>query len=377
MIKSLRLIFLIAAVAVFLPALALAQEEGRAVSAGGSRYVISAEAGGVNYVEGRVTVSRGNQTSGYLLKGDSVSVGDVIETSADGRAEILLNPGSYARLGSDSNFEFLDTSLEDLELKLNRGVAIFEVITTDDFSFVIRTPKASFNIVRSGIYRVDVLADGKGQIEVWKGRALIGSDSDARVKKGRTATVDGGQVAIVKFDRDDRDDLEEWSRDRSKEISKINSRLEREKLRDSLISSFYRNRWNLYDSFGVWVYDPTWRSFVFLPFGSRWYSPYGYLYRRDLWYCRLPRRIYRQPPPRRGNATQNRNRISRDKPAQGPGISRDRRERRNVPPFRKLNRRSDTPPSERRSAPVRISPRVIVPRSSKSSPSLQKRGKPE
>ena len=350
--KNLQFGISLSVIVLLLSVMSFAQKEQR-TSATGSKYVISAEAGGINYVDGKVMVSRGKDTSGYLLKGDSISVGDQVTTGADGKAEVLLNPGSFARLGGNSSFEFVNTSLENLQIKLDRGSAMFEVVTTEDFSFIVKTPKADFSIIKTGIYRIDVLEDGTGKIEVWKGKAQIGDDEDAKIKKGRTATVDGDDVAVVKFDRDEKDSLEEWSKSRSKEIAKANSSFQRERLRNSLISSFGANRWNLYDSFGVWVYDPFWGGYSFLPFWDSWYSPYGYRYSRDLWYCRLPRYIYYQPPP--GNTTQNPNprqnpsTISREQSGQTTN-PRSSQTRRPEPPFRgNGNPNPNVRPSDRKS----------------------------
>lgn len=369
--KNLKFVFLLTAIVFSLSSVSYGQGE-RKISAGASKYVISAEAGGVNYVEGKVTVSRENETSGYLLKGDELKIGDVIETGVDGKTEILLNPGSYARLGKNTSFEFIDTSLEDLQLKLNSGNAIFEVITTKGFYFTIKTPKAEFNVVKSGVYRVDVLNDGTSKIEVWKGRAQIGEGKEGKVKKGRAATVDGDDFAIAKFDRGERDDFEEWSKTRSKKLTKANSKFKRRNVRGPLITSFNLNRWNLYDSFGVWVYNPYLAGFTFLPFGYGWSSPYGFRYRRDLWYCRLPRYIYFSPPPRRnpvrrdttGNRrgatgvsrpvdtrTRTTNRTSRNTP-RGGVVQRNRTTR---PSTRRVNPRPVTIP--RRSSSPRATPR--------------------
>jgi hypothetical protein len=279
---------------------ALAQDSNKTVSSTSDLYVISAKAGGVNYVEGKVAVAGKNKRSGYLLKGDAVEVGDKVSTGTDGKAEILLNPGSYVRLAENSNFEFLTTSLDNLQLKLNEGSAMFEVIADDEFRIAVKTPKADFSIITSGVYRVSVLDNGSGQVAVWKGKAQIGDFYETEIKAGRTATVNVGQVAIEKFDRDEKDALEQWSKMRAKDLAKVNSRLQREDLRNSLISGFGSSQWNMYNSFGLWVFDRAFGSYCFLPFGYGWNSPYGYSYGRDLWYFRLPRVIYTQPPPSGG-----------------------------------------------------------------------------
>ncbi len=264
-------------------------------------FLISAKAGGVNYVEGKVVVAGRNKRSGYLLKGDTLEVGDKVSTGADGKAEILLNPGSYVRLAENSSFEFLTTSLDNLQLKLNGGSAMFEVIADDDFRVGVKTPKAYFSIVTSGVYRVNVLGDGSGKIAVRKGLAVIENYFEqTEIKAGREAVADGNQVAVVKFDRDEKDALDDWSKTRAKDLAKVNSRLQRPDLRNTLLSSFNSSRWDMYNSFGLWVFDPMFGSYCFLPFGYGWNSPYGYSYGRDLWYFRLPPIIYNQPPPSSG-----------------------------------------------------------------------------
>lgn len=295
--KNLLYIFSVGLIAVLfsvMTAFAQQREDRRTVSAASSLYVISAKAGAVNYVEGKVTVARQEGRSGYLLKGDELEIGDKVSTGAGGKAEILLNPGSFVRLAENSVFEFASTSLEDLQLKLASGSAMFEVITDNEFTFAVNTPKAKLYIVKSGVYRVDVLGDGTGKIEVWKGRASIGG---TEIKSGKQATVNGSQAVIAKFDRDDKDALEIWSKTRAKELSKINAQLQNSLVRTSLMSSFYQTRWSMNDSYGLWVFSRSHGSYCFLPFGYGWSSPYGYFYPRDIWYYNLPPVIYNPPTP--------------------------------------------------------------------------------
>ncbi len=244
------------AIVVLLSAFAFAQDS-RVLSAAGDIYVISAKAGGVNFIEGKVSIARKAGKSGLLLKGDNVEIGDKVSTGADGKAEILLNPGSYVRLSNNSSFEFVSTNLDNLQIKLNSGSAIFEVFADKEFSVAINTPKTDFNLIQSGVYRIDVSADGAEKIEVWKGRAQIGNDEKNIVKGGKAALIVNEQQQIEKFDRDEKDELEIWSKERAKELAKINSKLERRAITNSLINSFNSNTWNMYDSFGVWVYNRT------------------------------------------------------------------------------------------------------------------------
>ena len=163
----------------------------------------------------------------------------------------------------------------------------------------VASPKTKLALIDSGIYRIDVAADGTGTVAVWKGRAEIGKEATV-VKSGREATINGAEASIVKFDRDDKDQLEIWSKARAKELAKVSSSLARNNMRTALMRSFIGREWNIYNSFGLWVYDP-WTGFnCFMPFGYGWNSPYGYGFGHSLWFYNLPPVVY-SPPGGGGN----------------------------------------------------------------------------
>jgi hypothetical protein len=261
------------------------------------KYLISAKAGGVNEIVGDVTVERAGGRVGRLFKSDEVQVGEKVSTGADGKAEVLMNPGSYIRLGANSSFEFESTDLDDVQIKMHSGSAMLEVFGAEDFDVTLTAGASKFTLLETGIYRVDVAADGNGSVSVIKGKVRTGNASDKAVGKGKRAQFAGSGYAVAKFDRDEKDELELWSKERAKGLSKLSASLKRDTLRDPLISSFWGGRWNLYSTFGLWVYNPFTRSHCFLPFGHGWYSPYGYGFGRPIWNFGLPTAIYRQPPP--------------------------------------------------------------------------------
>jgi hypothetical protein len=304
------------------------KQVSREAAAASSLYVISAKAGAVSFVSGKVAVSRNNGKSGYLLKGDNVEKGEQLRTGGDGKAEILLNPGSYVRLSENADFKFDSTSLDDLQMNLTAGSAIFEVITDNDFKVLVRTPKSKFDLLKSGIYRVDALSDGTGKISVWKGKAAYGSAKNEVVKGGQTTATVNGQTAVQKFDRDNKGEFEVWSKERAKSIAQANSKLQQRAMSRSLITSFVQNRgWGSSNRFGLWVYDPFNSGFCFLPFGYGGSSPYGYGFNRSIWDYRLPNQIYNNINPNWTNNTnqQNQNNQSNQNsnfPAQNQGYSR-------------------------------------------------------
>jgi hypothetical protein len=307
-------------------------QDPRLTGIAGDQYVISAKAGGVNFVEGTATVIHKDGTSGRLIMGDNLEIGDRVSTAADGKAEILLNPGSYLRVGGNTSFEFISTDLENLQVNLKSGSAVFEVFAANEFRVSVKMPRSQVALTRSGVYRLDILADGTAKLSVFKGKAYVGPGGSTELESGRTAMLVKGGISVSKFDRDTNDPLDIWSKARGKELTKLNARLQRDALRNSLLSSFTQRGWNMYNSFGLWVFDPTRRMWCFLPFGYGWSSPYGWDYDFDIWSCRLPWYIYREPynPPNSGPTTGG----GTTGPVRTPVVTAG--DRRPIPPFERM-----------------------------------------
>lgn len=283
-------IFLIALISMIIPGSVLAQDDRKA-NAASSLYLISARAGAVNFVSGDVVLQQKTGRKFRLQKGDEVEAGEKVSTGVYGKAEVLLNPGSYVRLSGGSEFEFVSTSLDDLQLRINKGSAIFEVVADKDFTVTIRTSESRFYLISAGVFRVDVSESGGGTISVFKGKAQVGDIRATVVKSGKSASVENGQVAVTKFNRKNTDDLDNWSKDRAKEIAKINERLVRRQMRNSLFNSFNNNGWNASSGYGLWVLDPFSGSYCFLPFGWGWRSPYGFGYNQSIWSYNPPQQM--------------------------------------------------------------------------------------
>jgi len=231
------------------------------------KYVISAKAGVVNLVEGDARVIRARPLAipEILISGDELQSGDTVKTGTHGRAEILLNPGCYLRLGEQSEFVFLFDNFTSDRLKLLRGSAVLEASAIESPVFV-ETPKAKFEIGRDGLYRFNVGPDGKAEVAVHKGRALVGSTT---IKEGKRAVVEGSTAAIAKLNKQDADVLDDWSKDRSKALIALNSGLSNVGMSRTLGMSLQRN---------AWIYDPFCRCYTFLPFAGGFASPYGWDY---------------------------------------------------------------------------------------------------
>lgn len=246
--------------------------------------IVSARAGGVNLVSGDVKVRRAASADWVALSTPGeLKSGDTVRTGLTGRVEILLNPGSYFRAGGDTEFTLASADLNDLRVELARGSAVIEATGYGDMSLSIEVavPGALVEIVRSGVYRLNVPASGPPEVAVEKGRAVIGSTI---VKGGKVARVSGAGVEVAKLDKKKRDELDQWSRERGKELAKANERLSRRAVRSAFTLGDYDNIWgSSWGSNGFWFFNSSLRCYTFLPYGYGWRSPYGHSYGLGVW----------------------------------------------------------------------------------------------
>ena len=241
--------------------------------------VISARAGRVNLVSGDVRLRRaGSLEWRALTADDELKSGDTVTTGAGGRVEILLNPGSYFRAGSGAEFTLAEADLDDLRVELARGSAVVEATGYRDTELwiTVATARTTVRIIRTGIYRFNVLADGTAEVGVFEGRAVV---DGTPVKGGKLARPGADGVAVTKLDKKNRDELDLWSRDRGKELAKANEKLQRRTLNSFFARNSFDSLFGVYGHVnGFWFYNDRMRCYTFLPFSADWRSPYGYWY---------------------------------------------------------------------------------------------------
>jgi hypothetical protein len=251
------------------------------------KFVISAKAGGINAITGEAKVhSRGESDWQQLLITDDLDAGDRVRTANNGRVEILLNPGSYLRLGGDSEVELSNNSLENLEVRLLRGTAIVEATGADDLDLNINisTPHTKIAIVRQGLYRLNVVPENATELIVRKGRVIL-SDSHTKVKGGNKVVFNATNVSVAKLTKEEKkteEDVDNWSKDRGKMLAKANSHIN-----DRMINSAFANftDWDPFSHrLGLWFYNTNSRCYTFLPFYYGLGSPYGSYYNTTVYY---------------------------------------------------------------------------------------------
>ncbi|MCP9496281.1 MAG: FecR family protein [Pyrinomonadaceae bacterium MAG19_C2-C3] len=253
-----------------------------------SPYVVSAKAGGINFVSGDVHLSRaGGRDNQPLTSRDSLDSGDVVSTGATGRLEVLLMPGSFLRVAENTQIAF-KSATDELQFNVTSGTIIVEAsgVGDDEALMKVGTPRTVVSLLRSGIYRITVAPDGSTNVAVRKGRAELALNPPLIVKGNNQATVggNGGATALAKLAKNDVSEFESWSKQRAEQVAINNRKIQRRALRSTLAglsadSLFARNR----SAFGLWVRDGFTGSYAFLPFYSGWSSPYGSSYRNYLW----------------------------------------------------------------------------------------------
>lgn len=258
------------------------------VAQNNSPYVVSAKAGGINFVSGDVRLSRaGRPDNQPLTSRDALDSGDVISTGTNGRLEVLLMPGSFLRVAENTQIAF-KSATDELQFDVTNGTVIIEAsgISDDEALMKVGTPRTVVSLLRSGIYRITVAPDGSTNVAVRKGRAQLALSPPITIKGNNQATIggNGGATAIAKLTKNDVSEFESWSKQRAEQVATNNRKIQRRALRSTLAglsadSLFARNR----SAFGLWVRDGFTGSYAFLPFYAGWSSPYGSSYRNYLW----------------------------------------------------------------------------------------------
>jgi hypothetical protein len=255
------------------------------------RYLVSAKSGIVNIVDGDVSSTNDKGESRPLVARDTLGNGETVRTGSGSRIEVLLNPGCYLRVDENSRFVFEEHSLKDLKhrdvsdsgidedsrfvfeespfknlkIRLLSGSAIIEAAAVDRL-LTIEVPGNKLMVMRNGLYRVDVRADGSTEVIVRKGRMFVGS---LAVKEGRKVVLNSAPPALAKLDKKDVDGFDDWSKYRAKTLIAANKALSSRSLkRSGLLISIN----------DMWVFDRNCGCYAFLPGRNSIYSPYGWCY---------------------------------------------------------------------------------------------------
>jgi len=242
------------------------------------RFGISAKAGGVNAVSGKVSVKTKDQAARSLTSQDDLASGDIVSTGLGSQVEVLLNPGTYLRLAENSEFVMEDNSLDNLLVRLTKGSAIVEATGPDELklSIPLVTEQARFTIVRAGIYRINAV-NSTTELIVRKGRVQLNGTNEI-IKGGKKVTLTSTGETVAKLTSNDKDEFDEWSKTRGQTLARANTKLNPRTVNGYLTSGGYGYGSFGFSRLGLWTWSPFSSCYTFLPFYYGWGSPYGSYY---------------------------------------------------------------------------------------------------
>lgn len=243
-----------------------------------AQQVVSAHAGVVHYVEGRVFVGD------RLVERKFGQFPDLRESeelrTEDGRAEVLLTPGAFLRVADHSSVRMLSRELSDTRFEVLSGSVMVECDELlKDNAVTAVYHGTNIRLEKQGLYRLD--ADPP-RFRVYDGKAVIEAASgQVTLKRGKEASLEGVLTAS-KFNPKLGDTFYGWNSTRSGYIAMANV-----SAAQSLLYS--GTRW----STSGWMYDPWFGGFTFVPGSGIGYSPFGWNLWSPGWVVYAPVPAYR------------------------------------------------------------------------------------
>jgi hypothetical protein len=241
-----------------------------------AQHLISSKAGFVNHTNGKVYILRQDSEDGEkgrVSLGTQMREGDKLIIDKDGFAEVLLNPGSYLRLGLTEKAEIraVNTRLDQVRFELMSGSVIVEVGEIDKKQPIeIMTPHGSLFITKSGLHRIDtdgqITSVAARQGEIYLGtREEVLSNKAFKIGRGKVARLTGTVAPnLAKLDKDlPVDNLDIYSFNRAEKLMAANQMALRQTRRSGSLA------------YG-WIYDPFFSCYTYIPRRGWFWSPYGF-----------------------------------------------------------------------------------------------------
>jgi FecR protein len=241
-------------------------------------YTVSARPGAVNYIEGHASLN-GTEISQKTLGKTFLNANDTLSTDL-GKAEVLLTPGVFLRIGENSQIRMVSPSLTNTQVEVMKGEAMVEVADLlKDNNIEILDRGGSMRIEKTGLYRVT--ADDPPTASVIEGKAELSfGDRKIDLGKGRE-TVIAANLKAEKFNAKKEDDLYAWSNVRSE----YDAGASYASARSATVNSYNNNTyggWAGYPAgFGYgfgpgWYYNGLWNSWAWMPANGYFFSPFGW-----------------------------------------------------------------------------------------------------
>ena len=173
--------------------------------------VVGTQAGTLQFTTGEVTLD-GRPARVTATSFPSWKDGQILRTGR-GRVEVLLAPGTFLRMGSQSSLRMENSSLIDTRIELRRGRALVEVVEgVKNGRTTLEHAGTATELKRHGLYRLD--ADRR-QVQVYGGEAEVQAGGrKASAGRGRAIQLDDS-LTVSKFNPKQGDGLFQWAARRS------------------------------------------------------------------------------------------------------------------------------------------------------------------
>ena len=242
------------------------------------QYTISARPGVINSIEGTAYVNGAHVTDAKAAQRMFLSANDTLATDA-GKAEVLLTPGVYLRMGDHSEVRMISPSLTDTQVSVVKGEAMIEAMELlKENSVRVKVGESTTQLEKIGLYRFT--ANSPAAVSVFEGKALVELGAKkVDLGKDHLAALDAN-LKVEKFKgKDDQGDLYAWSKTRD-EYDSASSYATSKTLASN---SFSGGGWGGYGFSGFagyggpgWFYNPAFSSYAWLPGEGAYFSPFGY-----------------------------------------------------------------------------------------------------
>ncbi len=236
-----------------------------------SQSVISAKSGVVHLAQGDVYLG-GQKIEPHFAVFPDVKEKMELRTE-EGRAEVLLTPGIFLRVGESSAIRMISNRLIDTRVEFLSGVAMVESDITykdnKDTHVAMIFGDYTVTIARHGLFE---LQSSPAQVKVFSGEITVAHAGETvTLKEGHLLPLTGAMVS-EKFDAKEGGELYRWSQARSQSMSVANLSAAKTAADSGYVipagGSWFYNRY-----YGLYTFLPGSGSFI-SPFGNTFYSPY-------------------------------------------------------------------------------------------------------
>jgi len=224
----------------------------------------TAAPGTINYIEGQVSVD--GSAMATQQDGNTVLRNDQVISVGNGKAEVLLSPGTFLRVGNNSQVRMISATLADPRMEVVRGEAMVEVDYKPKMARLdIMERGSDVELLKEGLYKFD--AD-EANVEVIDGKAAVTDNGQSKeIGKGKELVLTGAALTPVKFDRKAEDDLYRWSDVRASYVAQANAA--------SAQTVYAGGGWGMGYGPG-WLWNPYFATYSWLPGDGFFWSPFGY-----------------------------------------------------------------------------------------------------